>query len=198
MRDSDLGFTTRLIVKSGSLVTSIKELAGKRVAFGSRDSAQAAVIPEFYLREAGLKPGADYDDIRFNTDIGKHGDTGRSEIDVVNAVRNGEADCGAIGETMYQSLLQSASAAEFVSIWTSPPYSHCNFTALPQLAPGRAEKFVTSLMRMDYNNPSHRVVLEMEGLKQWVTGDRRGYESVFRAVDATGYLSEMKTVGAST
>ena len=35
--------------------------------------------------------------IRFDTDIGKHGDTGRSELDAVDAVLAGEADVAAIG-----------------------------------------------------------------------------------------------------
>src|SRR6185437_6348700 len=72
MRDTDRGFTSRLIVRKDSSISSLNDLAGKRVAFGSQDSAQAALIPEYYLRESGLKPEVEYTPIRFNTDIGKH------------------------------------------------------------------------------------------------------------------------------
>jgi phosphonate transport system substrate-binding protein len=193
MRDTDLGFTSHVIVKSTSPIAALLDLKNKRVAFGSRDSAQAAVIPEYYLSEANLQADLDYTAVRFNTDMGKHGDTGRSELDVVQSVKSGEVDAGAIGETMWQSLLQSGAAPEFKSIWTSPPYSHCNFTALADLDAAMAQSFVSTLLRMDYGNPEHKLILDMEGLKRWVTGERIGYESVFKAADATGYLQHEKT-----
>lgn len=199
MRDTDLEFTSKIIVPAKSQIQELSDLRGKRVAFGSRDSAQAAVMPEYYLRLAKLIPDSDYTAVRFNTDVGKHGDTGRSESDVLAALRAGQADAGAIGESTWLRLASEGGAADFRSIWTSAPYSHCNFTALPGLPEGKAEAFVSTLLKMDYNNPAHRPILEMEGLKQWVKGERKGYDSVFAAVEATGYekSGEKLSVGRS-
>ena len=58
MRDTDVGFTTFLVSRSGEL-TDVQELAGKTLAIGSADSAQAAIMPLFYLARAGLRPGED-------------------------------------------------------------------------------------------------------------------------------------------
>jgi ABC-type phosphate/phosphonate transport system substrate-binding protein len=188
MRDTDLGFKTKMIVPATSSAKTLADLRGKRIALGSRDSVQAAIMPEHCLRQEGLKPDTDYKAVRFNTDVGKHGDTGRSEWDVLKAIRTGEADAGAVGEPTWLMVTAGGDAGDLKTIWTSPGYSHCNFTALPDIENSLAESFVQSLLKMDYNNPEHRRILEMEGLKQWIRGEREGYESVFASVESTGYL----------
>jgi phosphonate transport system substrate-binding protein len=187
MRDTDLGFKTKIITRTNSGIKALGDLRGKRVALGSRDSVQAAIMPEHCLIEANLMADKDYTAIRFNTDVGKHGDTGRSEWDVLKAVRDGEADAGAVGEPTWLLATASGDAANMQAIWTSPGYSHCNFTALPDLSDEVAESFVNTLLKMDYNNPEHRRILEMEGLKQWIRGERDGYTPVFDAVRSTRY-----------
>lgn len=197
MRDTDIAFRTKIVVSAAGTLAEIGDLRGKRVAFGSRDSAQAAVIPEYYLRRKGLCAERDYKAVRFNTDVGKHGDIGRSEQDVLVAVRAGQADAGAVGES---TCLGSSTAGgeDLRVIWTSPPYSHCNFTALPSLDPKKAEAFVSALMKMDYDNPVHRPILEMEGLKRWVKGSRDGFQVVFAADDELGYDMVADKDGAVT
>lgn len=188
MRDTDLAFTSKIIVNATSAAKTLSDLRGQRVAFGSHDSAQANIMPDYYLRTAGLIPGKDYQAIRFNTDVGKHGDTGRSELDVMQALVSGEAGAGAVGETTWAHLEATGGADKLRCLWTSPPYSHCNFTALPDIEAIKAEQFIQSLLQMDYNNPAHRPILEMEGLKQWLPGKRDGYAAVFEAAEATDYL----------
>lgn len=187
MGDTDIEFTSKFIVPANSEIKNLADLRGKRVAFGSKDSAQAAVIPEHYLRLEGMIPDKDYQAVRFNTDVGKHGDTGRSESDVLEALANGKADAGSIGESTWFALAAGGGDTKFRCIWTSAPYSHCNFTALPDLDKSKADAFINTLMKMDYNNPKHRVILDMEGLKKWVVGERKGYDAVFAAVDSTSY-----------
>ena len=186
MRDTDLEFRSKLIVKNDSKLNEISDLKGLKVGFGSRDSAQAAIVPEYYLIEAGLTD-SDYQAIRFNSDVGKHGDTGRSETEVLDALLQGKLDAGAVGETSWAAL-SPAAAAQLKCIWTSPAYSHCNFTALPDFDENLSQLFVDTLLKMDYNNPEHRHILDLEGLKRWVPGEKKGYDKVFEAVGKTGYL----------
>ena len=74
----------------------------------------------------------------------------------------------------------------FESFWESPLYSHCNFTALPSLSEDRVQPWVDRLLAMDWDNPEHRPILEMEGLKQWVAPQLDGYTSLFDAVAEQG------------
>src|SRR4030095_15228645 len=121
--------TSKVIARIGA-AESLGDLRGKRVAFGSRDSGQAAILPRFFLKQSGLDPDRDFTAVCFDVDVGKHGDTGTSEVDVLNAVVHGQADAGAIGHPYWaRALNEGVAASEKVkAIWTSPPYCHCNFT----------------------------------------------------------------------
>lgn len=187
MRDTDLNFKTRMIALADTTFGALPDLRGKRVAFGSKDSVQAAIIPEYYLREAGLTPDMEYKLTRFNSDVGKHGDTGTSEQLVLEALLSGAVDAGAVGDSMWNSLENGPLSAKLRCFWTSPGYSHCNFTALPQLASEKCRLFSETLQKMDFNNPEHRPVMELEGLTKWVGGDGDGYKTVATAIESTSY-----------
>ena len=71
-------------------------------------------------------------------------------------------------------------------IWTSPPYNHCMFTARPDLDPSLSAQFAQALSAMNYDNPSHRTVLEAEGLRRWVEPQLDGYKSLREAAARQG------------
>jgi phosphonate transport system substrate-binding protein len=184
MRNTDLDFTTRLISRKGSGIGGLSDLKGKTFALGSGDSAQAALVPLHLLRAAGLDPERDVKLLRFDVDLGKHGDTGTSELDVLRAVAAGTADAGAVGNATWLRLLEQGQADTGLveAVWTSPPYDHCNFTALPGFDARRAEGWRDALLRMDYRDPRWRRLMDLEGLVSWVPGRRKGYELVRAAV----------------
>jgi len=121
--------------------------------------------------------------LRINSDVGKHGDTGRSELDALRAVLDERADAAAIGINTWEAIgREELMPGAFVSFWESPTYSHCNFTAMPSLSQERVQPWVEQLLAMDWDNPEHRPILEMEGLRQWVPPKLDGYASLFDAV----------------
>ncbi|GAB3416167.1 phosphate/phosphite/phosphonate ABC transporter substrate-binding protein [Flindersiella endophytica] len=185
MRDTDLTFATVLVTRSGSGLTGIDDLRGRRLALGSRDSAQAAVLPVHFLKRAGL--GGDVDLMRIDSDLGKHGDTGRSELDAIRAVLDDQADAAAIGINTWEAIgkdeLMPDALTEF---WRSEPYCHCNFTATDRLPDEVAGPWVEHLLAMSWDEPGHRRILEMEGLRRWVRPELDGYASLFQAVEEQG------------
>jgi ABC-type phosphate/phosphonate transport system substrate-binding protein len=186
MRDTDTVFQTVMVAPAGSGLSGLESLRGRRLALGSQDSAQAAILPVHYLREAGLGTD-DVELLRINSDVGKHGDTGRSELDALRAVLDERADAAAIGINTWEAIgREELMPGAFEAFWTSPTYSHCNFTVLPHLAPERSDPWLKALLAMDWENPSHREVLEMEGLRRWVPPELDGYESLFAAVKDQG------------
>ncbi|HXG89057.1 MAG TPA: phosphate/phosphite/phosphonate ABC transporter substrate-binding protein [Vicinamibacterales bacterium] len=190
MRDTDLGWTTKIIALTGGPVRSIDDLRGRTLALGSRDSGHAAILPVHFLDDRGLREGADYTALRFNTDMGKHGDTGTSEVDVLRAVADGRADAGAVGSPFWSQVetQQLVPAGALSVVWTSPPYSHCMFTARPGLEPELRQRFADALYGMQFDNPAHRATLEAEGLKAWVPADRSGYDSLQSACTSQGFF----------
>jgi ABC-type phosphate/phosphonate transport system substrate-binding protein len=199
MRDTDLTFQTLFVARAGSGIAGLPDLRGRRVALGSRDSAQARILPAYYLQEAGLEP-RDVTVLPFDSDVGKHGDTGRSELDALRAVLDDEADVAAMGVTTWAGLQAGDLAPGALEVvWTSPEYCHCNFTALDTLDPAISEPWVEHLLAMDWDNPAHRPILEMEGLRRWVRPELAGYESLFAAMDQpTGGAADETDAAART
>jgi len=180
MRDTDIGWTTKIVAVTGGPVTKIADLRNRTLALGSRDSGHAAILPVHFLEEEGLVEGKDYRTLRFNTDLGKHGDTGTSEVEVIRAVLDGRADAGAIGNPFWKTVQTQHLVPEgaLTEIWTSPPFNHCMFTARPDLDTSLAKQFVEALSGMSYDNPNHRAVLEAEGLRRWESPHLEGYDAL--------------------
>src|SRR6185369_1673780 len=79
---------------------SLKDLEGKTVAVGSSDSTQARILPLYFLAQEGIDISR-VNVVTFDTDPGKHGETGTSEIDVLRALHEGQADAGTLGDLVW-------------------------------------------------------------------------------------------------
>jgi ABC-type phosphate/phosphonate transport system substrate-binding protein len=191
MRDADIGWMTKILAVRGGPVRTLADLRGRTLALGSRDSGHAAILPLYFLAREGLRVETDFSALRFNSDIGKHGDTGRSETEVVRALLDGRADAGAVGSPYWQTVQSEGLVPKdsLVEIWTSPPFNHCMFTARADLDPAMARRFAEALSGMDFDNADHRPILEAEGLRQWVPPQLAGYTSLREACDAQGLLT---------
>jgi phosphonate transport system substrate-binding protein len=191
MRDTDIGWTTKIVAVRGGSVAALADLKNRTLALGSRDSGHAAILPVHFLEREGLLEGRDYLTVRFNSDIGKHGDTGTSEVEVVRAVLDGRADAGAIGSPFWKTVQTQHLVPEgaLTEIWTSPPFNHCMFTARPDLDPALDKAFAAALSGMSYDNPSHRVVLDAEGLRRWESPHLNGYSALRQAASNQGFFN---------
>ncbi len=192
MRDTDLGWTTRIVAVTGGPVSSLADLHDRTLALGSRDSGHAAILPVHFLEQQGLREGRDYRTLRFNSDVGKHGDTGTSEVDVIRAVLDGRADAGAIGNRFWDTLRRDRLVPEGAlrEIWSSPAYNHCMFTARPGLDLERERQFAEALSAMSYDNPAHRAILDAEGLQRWVAPHLDGYDALREAASEQGFFRQ--------
>ena len=191
MRDADVGWTTRIVAVTGGPVARLADLKNRTLALGSRDSGHAAILPVYFLQREGLVEGKDYQALRFNTDLGKHGDTGTSESDVIRAVLDGRADAGAIGSPFWTAVRTERLVPEgaLTEIWTSRPYNHCMFTSRSDLDPALEQQFAKALFGMSYDNPAHRPVLEAEGLRQWIAPQLEAYADLREASGQQGFLT---------
>lgn len=188
MRDSDRDFHARVLVRRGAGISNLQDLAGRTLAVGSRDSTQARILPLYFLRREGVE----LERVKlliFDSDVGKHGDTGSSELDVLRALHNGDADAGTIGDLIWVNELAAGHIDTRLveSLWTTPPFDHCMFDALPGFDATKAERFQQALFAMQWDNPEHRRLLELEGLRQWMPPREEGYESLQTALVEQGY-----------
>jgi ABC-type phosphate/phosphonate transport system substrate-binding protein len=57
------------------------------------------------------------------------------------------------------------------------------FDALPSFSEDEAKRFTDALFAMRWDDPRHRRVLELEGLRAWMPPRDEGYESLRAALD---------------
>lgn len=190
MRDTDVGWNTTIITRENSGIKKPEGLRGKKLALGSRDAGHAAILPVHFLSQIGMEEEKDYETLRFNLDVGKHGDTGTSEQDVFQAVLQGTADAGAVGSPFWAAMGKGSHNPEGVvkAGWTSPSYNHCMFTAREGFSEEQEKLFTQALFAMDWENPKHRPILESEGLQKWIPPKLEDYASLREACEKSGFF----------
>ncbi|MCH5336122.1 MAG: PhnD/SsuA/transferrin family substrate-binding protein [Campylobacter sp.] len=213
MRDTDKNFATMFITSKDSGIKTLQDLKGKKFGLGSMDSAQAAIMGLYYLKRENLnlelkefnspdecgRGKADelnfggLNIIRHNSDVGKHGDTGRSEFDILSAIQRGELDAGSIGSSTWVRILSEGTYPQMQSFWTSPTYCHCNFSVLEDFDKTLAEGFCQMLLSQNEkkNDAIIAKMMQMEGLNEWIrVGEEelRGYDKVYEAMKEQNLL----------
>jgi ABC-type phosphate/phosphonate transport system substrate-binding protein len=66
---------------------------------------------------------------------------------------------------------------------STEPFDHCNFTVLGTFPREDEERWLDALYKMSYDNPKHREMMDMEGLKAWLPGRTSGYRDLTESVE---------------
>jgi phosphonate transport system substrate-binding protein len=187
MRDSDRDLTSVVLVRAGAGIEKVGDLAGKKVAVGAADSPQATLIPLLHLAEAGVEPYRDFEVVRHDLLLGKHGDHIGGEREAVKALVAGTVDAACIIGSNHLLFTQEGTVqpGTLRVLTETTAYDHCNFTVLDG-APKSVDRFCELLFAMSYDDPSVRRLLDLEGLKVWLPGRVEGYALLERAVDRFG------------
>lgn len=184
MRDTDRDRVSHLIVAADGGVDSIADLKGKTVAVGAKDSPQATLIPVGLIQRTGLTPGEDFTVKRFDVLVGKHGDHIGGELDAFKCLQSGAAQACAMLDLNWERWSHDGTIdpARFKVLATTDRFDHCVFTVRDDFAKDREEKWLKVLFTMSYDNPAHREMMDMEGLKKWEPGRTTGFGPLSEAV----------------
>jgi ABC-type phosphate/phosphonate transport system substrate-binding protein len=190
MRDTDQDLESLVLVRADSGIDSLAGLGGRRVGVGAPDSPQATLIPLLHLAEAGLEPGRDFEVVRHDVLVGKHGDHIGGERDAVRALALGKIDAACVidGNHMLFAREGLLTPGSIRVLSQTGKYDHCNFTVLDDAPAALVGRFRELLLAMSYDDPEVRPLLDLEGLKAWRPGRTAGYALLERAVDRFGYL----------
>lgn len=192
MRDSDQDLTSVIIVRSDSSVTAVKELAGRTVGTGAVDSPQATLIPLALIGDTGVEVR------RFDVGVGLHGDHIGGEREAARALMAGEVDAACMIDANHllfakEGILRAGSTR---IIAQTPPYDHCNMTAIE----GRTadlERFCSLLLEMDYADARVRPLLDLESLTRWLPARTSGYSQLEVAVNRFTFYDDKGQVKAN-
>jgi phosphonate transport system substrate-binding protein len=196
MRDTDRDRVTHIIARRNSGIQSIDDLKGKIVATGAKDSPQATLLPLHLLQSHALAPNRDFTVRRFDLMVGKHGDHIGGELEALRSLLNGESDACAILDLNWERWQADGTAdpAMLMSLITTLPFDHCNFTVLESFPREDEERWKDVLFRMSYDNPAHREMMDMEGLKAWMAGRTSGYANLSEAVHQQRFFDSLSKI----
>jgi len=192
MRDTDRDRSSYLVVKSNKNIESINDLKGKTIGFGAIDSPQARLIPINHLHKNGLEFKTDYIEKRFDIGVGLHGDHVGGELDSAIALKNDEVAATWMLDLNYNAWIADGTLDKNqVKILSKTDFfDHCIFSGHPELDVARFEKFIEVLHKMNYNNPEHKEMMDMEGLKEWVSGRTSGFKQLTEANEYLDFFKE--------
>ena len=190
MRDTDRDRVSHLIVKEAGKIRSVQDLRGGTVAFGAKDSPQARLIPQGLLLRHGLQPERDYKELRFDVLVGKHGDHIGGERDAFQALRSGQAGASCLLDLNWNAWTRDGTIdpGTFRILATTDRFDHCVFTVRQSFAAEDEERWLRVLHLMSYDNPKHREMMDLEGLKKWETGRTTGFAALSEACEQLRYF----------
>ena len=183
MRDVDQNYRCVLVARKGSGISKPADLEGKTLVLGSCHAAEATVLPKHFL----TKEGVSFERVKV-IDLDKERDLkGRpcsSPQHVLAALVKGRGDAGIISEGMWKRLAASKSteAAELQAVWTSPPFTHCVFTANKDFDKALGAKFTKLMLAMDPSDPLTAEAMRLEGTRKWLPGSQEGFGELFEAL----------------
>ena len=192
MRDTDRDRVSHIVVRRDGPVAGVSDLRGRTVAFGAKDSPQATLIPQGFLLREGLEPGRDYTVKRFDILVGKHGDHIGGEKEAFLALKSGAADASAMIDLNWDAWTRDGTVdpANFRILATTERFDHCVFTVRDDFPQEREAAWLSVLHAMSYDDPAHRQMMDMEGLKRWEPGRTTGFGALTEACERLHYFAD--------
>lgn len=188
MRDTDQDLTSVVLVRADSDIHDLAALTGRTVGVGAIDSPQSRLIPLSHLASSGLAVDA-FTVERYDVMVGKHGDHVGGEREAVEALLAGRVDAACIiGANLLAFGQEGLVGSGAVRVLTeTEPFDHCIFTVIDDAVDASViGRFDALLLSMSFDDPEVRVLLELEGLREWRPGRTSGFAQIERAVDLLG------------
>jgi ABC-type phosphate/phosphonate transport system substrate-binding protein len=191
MRDTDRDRVSHFVVRADSGIESLAHLRGQTVALGAKDSPQATLIPVGTLQRAGLEPGRDFRARRFDVLVGKHGDHVGGELDAFRCLEKGEAQVSAMLDLNWRSWTADGTidAGKYRILASTDRFDHCVFTVRDDFSKKAQQRWLDVLFSMSYENPTHREMMDLEGLREWLPGRTSGFGPLTEAVERQGFFA---------
>lgn len=192
MRDTDRDRVSHFVVRRDDPIERIEDLRGATIAFGAKDSPQATLIPIGLMQRHGLEPERDFQVKRFDVLVGKHGDHVGGELQAFQSLANREANACAMLDLNWNGWCRDGTVSpdEYRILASTPTFDHCVFTVRDDFPPTVEEHWRSVLFSMSYDNPRHREMMDLEGLKQWLPGRTTGFDLLAEAVERQRFFEQ--------
>lgn len=180
MRQEDAKFKSYFITRKDTGIKELKDLKGKTFAFGSVSSTSGHLMPRYFLLKAGINPEKDFAKFSFS---GAHDATAAW-------VEAGTVDAGALNFLVWDKLVQSkkVDTNKVFIFWTTPTYVDYVWTVRGGVDKGTVEKISKAFLKLDYNNPAHKKLLDLHRTKKYIPAKDEDWKGIEEAAIAAGLL----------
>jgi len=178
-RERDQNFHSVFITQPGSSIHALADLKGHSLAFGDVNSTSGHLMPAFYMRAAGVDPGA----------LGKTLYTGGHDATAL-AVANKKVEAGAMDELVLDRMLKSGkvAASQVEVFYTTPAFFDYVWAARKGLDQKLSDDFAVAFLKLDASNTDNKVLLELLNATKYVRAEDASYDKLRQAARAEGLL----------
>jgi phosphonate transport system substrate-binding protein len=182
MRKEDTEFKSQFITRKDTGVKDLKGLKGKTFSFGSVSSTSGHLMPRYYLMKAGINPEKDFSKFSFS---GAHDATAAW-------VEAGRVDAGALNFLVWDKLVanKKVDTDKVVVFYTTPPYVDYVWTVRAGLDNATVEKISKAFLKLDYNNPEDKKLLDLHRTKGYIPAKDEQWKSLEDAAVTTGLINQ--------
>lgn len=163
-----------IITSKASSLRSLKDLKGRRFAFGDQDSTMSAQVPQYMLQEAGVPLSA----LSAYEYLGSH-------KNVALGVLSGDYDAGAVKLEVYEELAPRGLRV----LATMPMVSEHLFVARSDLGATQIEKLKKALLTLQTDPEGKKIMTAInKGMTNMVAVSDQDYQSLRHIMRALGAI----------
>ncbi len=181
-REEDAKFHSKFIVPASSKAKTLADLKGSSFAFGSVSSTSGHLMPRYFLLNNGIDPEKAFAKVAYS---GAHDVTAKW-------VQAGKVDAGVLNESVFQKLLEEKKIdpSKVRVLWTTPEYFDYNWTVRGDLDRKLAEKIKRAFLALDYSNPEHKIILDLQRTHKFIPTGPEDYKAIEEAARSAGLLKD--------
>ncbi len=135
-----------VIVPANSPVADVKELKGKKFAFGAKDSTSSHLMPRSILLNAGINPDKDLAEVKY---VGSH-------TNVAEAVALGTFDAGGVKDSVANKFAAEKKVKVIATSQDIPEFPVCTNNKVDKAL---AEKVVAALNKLNQPSDDNKLIL---------------------------------------
>jgi phosphonate transport system substrate-binding protein len=178
-RERDREFHSLFITQKDSGINSLSDLKARRFAFGDVNSTSGHLMPEYFMRQAGVDPEV----------ISKAIYSGGHDATAL-AVANKKVDAGALDEAVYQKMVAEGKldSTQVKVFYTTPPFFDYIWVARKSLDPSIAGSFSSAMLKLDSNDATQKPILGLLNATKYVKAEDSDYDKLRQAATDAGLL----------
>jgi len=179
-RDIDEQFHSVFIANTASGVEPIEdvsglaELKGHTFTFGSESSTSGRLMPQYYLKQAGVE---------LSDFSGEPGFSG-SHDKTIKLVEAGSYETGVLNEQVWQSRVDAGEVdlEKVAVIWRTPSYYDYHWVIRPDVKERYGDDFVervqAAFLKLDPSVPEQKEILDLFGAQKFITTENANYDQI--------------------